>query len=257
MANRRLFIAVLAGKITQISRLWRTSNDSLTEVQLTRDPFIALFACSVSEPAGTNATSSSNIACKLSLHHVLKKVPGSSDIETGRHMKTSFLFVIALSLVLDSCGGGLELTMKPSKGFKVKSSVEVESNGFDPLSLRSKIARALFKNGINVESPLFTAAGSPRQQDLVSQAAAPTTVGKSDSVAAGSSTVNGRGQSPLYFLEFTYKSDYTFSGGVITDFSATILKAGEIVGEIGYHGGRITPEQLAENVGKELAQKLK
>lgn len=172
-------------------------------------------------------------------------------------MQKFFLFVIALGLILDGCGGGLDMTMRPSKGFKVKSSVEVESNGFDPVSLKPKIERALFENGVSVESSSLTSAGSVLQRDLMSEAAGLSPGKTTDPVSAGSSTVSGREKGSKYLLEFTYKFDYTFSGAVITDFSATVLKAGEIVGMMSYHGGRTTAEKLAENVGKKLAQELK
>ena len=172
-------------------------------------------------------------------------------------MKKFFLFVIASGLVLDGCGGGVYMTMKPSKGFRVKSSVEVVSDGFDPVSLQPKIERALFENGVNIQSPSLTPAGSVLRQDLMSQAASLSTGNTTDSVLAGSSTLNGRGVASLYLLEFTYKSDYTFSGEVITDFNATVFKDGEIAGMMSYHGGGMTADKLAENVGKELAQKLK
>jgi hypothetical protein len=172
-------------------------------------------------------------------------------------MRKLFLFVIALGLILDSCGGGLDMTMKSSKGFKVKSSVDVESNGFDPASLQQKIERALFENGVNVESPSLTQGGTVLQHDLMSQAGSLSPGKTTDSVSAGSSVADGREKSSVYLLEFTYESNYTFSGVVITDFTATVFNAGEIVGMISYHGGQTTADKLAENVGKKLAQELK
>ena len=145
-------------------------------------------------------------------------------------MRKFSLFVIALGLILDSCGGGLDMTMKPSKGFKVKSSVEVESNGFDPASLQPQIERALFANGVNVESPSLTQGGSVLQHDLMSQAGSLSPGKTTDSVSTGSSAAKGREKGSLYLLEFAYESNYTFSGVVITDFSATLFNAGEIVG---------------------------
>ncbi len=172
-------------------------------------------------------------------------------------MKNYLLFAIVLGLTLDGCGGGLELTMKPGKGFKVKSTVEVESDGFDPVNLQHTIERALFKNGVNIQSASLAPTGSAPQQDLMSQGASPSTGKKTDSVSTGLSTVKGAVENSVYLLTFAYKSNYTFSGEMITDFSATVFKAGEIVGMISYHGAGMPVEQLAENVGKDLAQKLK
>ncbi len=172
-------------------------------------------------------------------------------------MRKFFLFIIALDLILDGCGGGLDMTMKPSKGFKVKSSVEVEGSGLDAANLQLKIERALFKNGVNVTSLSVASVGSPLGGGLVSQDASQSSGKSTDSVSAGSSTIKGRGDGSGYLLEFRYKFDYAFPGVMITDFSATVFKGGEIVGMMSYHGGRTTAERLAENVGKELAQKLK
>lgn len=172
-------------------------------------------------------------------------------------MRKFFLFVISLSLILEGCGGGLDMTMRPSKGFKVKSTVEVESNGFDPASMQSKIERALFENGVNIESPSLTRGGSVLQHDLMSQAGSPSPGKTTDSVSARSSAANGREEGAVYLLEFTYESNYTFSGIVITDFTATVFNAGETVGMIDYHGGQMTADKLAQNVGKELSQQLK
>ncbi len=171
-------------------------------------------------------------------------------------MRKLFLFVIALGLILEGCGGGLEMTMKPGKGFKVKSSVEVESNGFDPASLQQRIERALFENGVNVESPSLTQGESVLQHDI-SQAGSPSPGKTTDSVSAVSTAANGREKGHVYLLEFSYESNLTFSGVVIRDFTATVYNAGEIVGMIGYHGGQMTPEKLADDVGKKLAQELK
>jgi len=174
-------------------------------------------------------------------------------------MKKLFLFAIALGLMLNGCGGGLDVTMKPNTGFKRTSSVKVESDDFDGANLQPKIERALFKNGVEVRSPLLTRMGIQPQHEFVEQLASSSPRMIPDSASAGSSTLNGGKEGSEYLLEFTYSFNNSNSGDLITEFSATVVEAasGEIVGIINYHGGGTTADDLAESVGKKLGQELK
>jgi len=170
-----------------------------------------------------------------------------------------FLCIIAASLMLHGCGGGLNMTMKPKNGFKLTSSVTVKSDNTDGANLRAKIEEALFRNGINVISPSFAQTGNQLQSDSTGKLPNQSTERMADSASAKSSTQNGRGNE--YLLEFTYDFDYALSGEVITDFSAAIveLKTGEVVGIMSYHdkGDGIAPDELANSVGKKISQQLK
>ncbi|MGO9481954.1 MAG: hypothetical protein ACLP05_09270 [Candidatus Kryptoniota bacterium] len=174
-------------------------------------------------------------------------------------MKILFLFIIGASLTLDGCGGGLDMTMKPSTGFKRTSSVTVKSDNFDSANLRPKIEYALFKNGINIVSPSFEQTGGQDQGDSPNQLSSLSQQRTTDSALAHSA--NGQGKGAVYLLKFTYNFDYTFSGEVITDFSAAVLEpgTGDVVGIISYHGGGhgTAPDELANTVGKKLSQQLK
>jgi len=161
--------------------------------------------------------------------------------------------------MLDGCGGGLDMTMKPSSGFKLTSSVAVKSDNFDGANLRPKIEEALFRNGINVISPSFAQAGIQLQGDSANQLSNESSQKTADSASAHSSTPKDRGNE--YLLRFTYNFDYTLSGEVITDFSAAIVESrtGEVVGIMSYHGDGdgIAPDELASRVGKKISQQLK
>ncbi len=174
-------------------------------------------------------------------------------------MKKLYLFIIAIGLMFDGCGGGLDMTMKPSTGFKKTSSVAVESDNFDSANLRPKIEEALFANGINVISPSIVQTGI--QGNLTNQLSNQSSQRAADSASARSSTPNGQGNGSEYLLKFTYNFDYTFLGEVITDFSAAIVepKTGEVVGIMSYHGNAkgTAPDELANTVGKKLSQQLK
>ncbi len=177
-------------------------------------------------------------------------------------MRKLFLFVIVEGLMLAGCGsGGLDIVMKPVTGFKLTSSVAVECEGFDSANLRQKIEEALFKNGVNVLSTPFAQTAVQLQSDSANQPSAQASKKTADTASARSSTPNRRANGEKYLLKFKYNYNYTLSGKVITDYSATIiaLGTGEIVGMISYHGnGKGTlPEELANSVGKKLSQQLK
>ena len=151
------------------------------------------------------------------------------------------------------------MTMKPSTGFKLTSSVAVKSGNFDSANLRPKIEEALFRNGINVISPSFAQTGIQLQGDSTNQPSNQSSKRTADSASTHSSALNGRGNE--YLLEFTYNFDYTLSGEVITDFSAAIVEpgTGEVVGVMSYHGNGngTAPDELANTVGKKISQQLK
>jgi hypothetical protein len=174
-------------------------------------------------------------------------------------MKKSFLFIIAVGLVLGGCGGGLDITMKPATGFKLTSSVLVKCDNFDGLNLRPQIEEALYRNGVNVVSPSFAPAGNQLQSDSSNRLSNQFSQREADSASAHSSALNVRGHE--YLLEFTYNFDYTLLGEVITDFSAAIVEpgTGEVVGVMSYHIGSdgTAPDKLANSVGKKLSQELK
>ena len=150
-------------------------------------------------------------------------------------MKKSFLLIIALGLVLDGCGGGLDMTMKPSTGFKLTSSVGVKCDNFDSANLRPKIEEALFRNGVEVISPSFAQTDIQLQGDSTGQLSNQSSQRAADTASAHSSTPKVRGNE--YLLRFTYSFDYTLSGEVITDFNAAVVEpgTGEVVGVMSYH----------------------
>ncbi|HUI31929.1 MAG TPA: hypothetical protein VLX91_17095 [Candidatus Acidoferrales bacterium] len=174
-------------------------------------------------------------------------------------MKNLFLLIIAAGLILDGCGGGLEMTMKPSTSFKLTSPVAVRSGNFDGADLRPKIEEALFRNGVNVMSPSFARTEIQLQDNSNNQPSNQSSQGTSDSASVHSSRINGQGNE--YLLEFTYDFEYTLSGKLVTDFSAAIVEpqTGEVVGIISYHGkgDGVAPDELANSVGKKISQQLK
>jgi len=177
-------------------------------------------------------------------------------------MRKLFLFIIAEALMLAGCGGGgLDMMMKPTTGFKLTSSVAVECDSYDSANLRQRIEEALFRNGVNVISPPFAQTDDQLQSDSANQLSAQSSKKKADTTSARSSTPNRRATGAEYLLKFKYNFDYTLSGKVITDFSATIVApgTGEVVGMISYHGNGegSLPDELANSVGKKLSQQLK
>ncbi len=174
-------------------------------------------------------------------------------------MKKSILFMIGIGLMVDGCGGGLNMTMKPSTGFKLTSSVAVKCDSFDSADLRQKIEKALFRNGVNVISPSFAQTGIQLQADSTNRSSNQPSQRTADSASAHSSAPKGRGNE--YLLEFTYSFDYTLSGEVITDFNAAVVEpgTGEVVGIMSDHTGSdgTTPDELANTIGKKLSQQLK
>ena len=169
--------------------------------------------------------------------------------------------MIAVGLVLEGCGGGLDVTVRPKTGLKRTSSVTVESGNFDSANLKFKIEKALFKNGVDVESPSFAGTNAGTESASTAQLSNPSSQTISDSATSHSATGNGQSKKFVYLLKFTYDFDYTFSGEVITDFSAAVVEpeTGEVVGIMGYHdkGGGATADELADIVGKKLSQQLK
>lgn len=151
------------------------------------------------------------------------------------------------------------MTMKPSTGFKLASSVAVKSDNFDSANLRPKIEEALFRNGVNVISPSIVQAGIQLQGDSTNQPSNQSSRKTADSTSARSSKPKEQGNE--YLLKFTYSFDYTLSGEVVTDFSAAIVdsRTGEVVGIISYHGDAdgVAPDELANSVGKKISQQLK
>jgi len=176
-------------------------------------------------------------------------------------MKNLIISVMALGLMLDGCGGGLDVTMKPSAGFKRTSSVAVESDNLDNANLKSRIEKALFRNGIDVASPSFARASVQAEGNSTNRLSNSSSRIMLDSASSQSSAGYAQGNKSVYLLKFTYEFDYTFSGEVITDFSAAIVEpgTGEVVGIVSYHGkgDGIAPDELADMVGKQISQKLK
>ena len=180
-------------------------------------------------------------------------------IAKGAPTMKLFFCMIAAGLMLHGCGGGIDMAMKPSTGFKLTSSMAVRSDNFDGMNLRPKIEEALFRNGIDIISPSFARTGIHLQGDSANQLSNQSLNQTTDNASAHSPTINEQGNK--YLLEFTYNFNYTLSGEMIRDFSAAIveLKTGEVVGIMSYHdkGDGVLPDELAGSVGKKISQQLK